>query len=615
MKITEARRRLLCLLVIGGIMWSTAGCGVKTAVQNEKAASAATADEDAPEPALKPLKGAYLEISLGSPAPHHGLPLHAAHSPSLLDLLRVLQKAQGDKKIKGLVLNTADFAGGREFVWELRSALESFKGAGKRIVAFIDDADLDRYLLASVADVIVMDRTGSLTLTGYVYGRGYLRQTLEKLGIGARELRYLDYKSAAETFTRDSLSEADRLQYNAYLDDVFGLTKATLMRARSWSGEQFDAILNQEFLFSASAAQSRGLADRLGREEALREAIEALEGRRAETILSYGGEGLLAGRRRREYRIPSRFKGRLFAQEIAVIRAEGETSMDRGMGVRELARTIREIAARPAVQAMVIRVDSPGGSAEAADYVAQAIREARELLPVVVSMGSVAASGGYWASMYADHITASPYTLTGSIGVIATWFYEKGVYDTLGVSVDALRRGAHGDLFTGIFLPRRDLTADEEERYRRYILDLYSEFTAKVAEGRKMDAERVESLAQGRVYSGLEAQRLGLTDSVGGLSEALDKARELAEIPAKKRVVYREYPKPDLWDALRDMLPGGLGAAVRGSAYPGLDALSTEAGLPLGLVAALWEQLRYRIACNGRAMPVLPLAEAAGLSW
>ena len=600
---------------MGGIMCSTAGCGVKTAVQNETAVSAATADEAAPEPALKPLKGAYLEISLGSPAPPHGLRLPASHSLSLLDLLRVIQKARYDKKIRGLVLNTADFAGDREFIWELRSALESFKGEGKRIVAFIDDADLDCYLLASVADAIIMDRTGSLTLTGYVYGRGYLRQTLEKLGIGARELRYLDYKSAAETFTRDSLSDADRLQYNAYLDDIFGLTKETLMQARSWSGEEFDTILNREFLFSATAAQTRGLVDRLGREEALREAIEALEGRRAETILSCGGEGLLAGRHRREYRIPSRFKGRLFAQEIAVISAQGETGMDRGMGARALARTIRETAARPAVQAMVIRVDSPGGSAEAADYVAQAIREAREQIPVVVSMGSVAASGGYWASVYADHITASPYTLTGSIGVIAAWFYEKGVYDTLGVSVDALRRGEHGDLFTGIFLPRRDLTADEEERYRRYILDLYGEFTAKVAEGRKMDAEQVESLAQGRVYSGLAAQRLGLTDSVGGLAEALDKARELAEIPGKKRVVYREYPKPALWDKLWDMLPGGIGAAVRGSVYPGLGVLGADAGLPLGLAGALWDQLRYRIACNGRAMPILPLTEAAGLSW
>jgi protease-4 len=549
----------------------------------------------------------YLELNLNNQTARNYL--RSSRSQPLLDILRVIRQAERDKNIRGMVLNISGFSADRAVLWELRSALESFKAGGKRICAFISHADLDLYSLASVADKIVMDEQGGLTLLGYVYGRAYLQHTLEKLGVGVRELRYLEYKSAAETYTRDRLSEADRRQYEVYLEDIFSLTRDTLMKARSWSLEEFDTILNKEYLYSAKAARERGLVDRIGRDKALAEALTELEGAAVTSFTLYGDPATsLLGYKNPPYRLKR--GGGLFrsAPRIAVVYASGQTDLERGMGARSLARIIRETSEKRSVKAMVVRINSPGGSAEAADYVAEAIRYAKERIPVVVSMGPVAASGGYWAAMYASHITASPYTLTGSIGVIGSWFYDQGLNEKLGLTVDAIRRGDHADLMTGVILPRRDLNAEEEARYRTYILDLYGEFTAKVAAGRKMEPEQVEAAAQGRVYSGLGALHAGLIDSIGGLADAVAAARSLAEIPGKKQVVYDEYPRPRFFDKVISRfaaaVPQGAGipALLKGISFPG-SALADMETLA---------DLEYRISQNGRVMPLLPLA-AGGL--
>jgi protease-4 len=225
-------------------------------------------------------------------------------------------------------------------------------------------------------------------------------------------------------------------------------------------------------------------------------------------------------------------------------------------------------------------------------------------------MGSVAASGGYWAAMYASHITASPYTLTGSIGVIGSWFYDNGLNSKLGFTMDSLQRGLHADLLTGIILPRRDMSAEEEARYRAYILDMYSAFTAKVAGGRNMDIAKVEAAAQGRGFSGRAAREAGLIDSIGGLSDAIRIARNLAQIPENKKVLYSEYPKPKFIDKVLEWLPlasvFGGGTAAGGAGYGNaVDAAAFVADL--FFPAPLLEDLRYRIAHNGRVMPILPI--------
>jgi protease-4 len=565
------------------------------------------APEQAPPEDRAPLSGSYLELCLGRRRPIPAYSGKARPGPDTsLELFKLVERARRDRRIRGLALNLAGFSADRAVLWELRKILESFKapggrpGAGgrKKIVAYLSQGDLDLYCLASAADRIVLDPVGALNFFGYLYGRGFFRRTLEKTGVGVRELRYLKYKSAQETFTRDSLSEADQEQYGAYLDDTFALTRALLSESRSFSGEDLDRIINDEYLYSAGLAKERGLVDYTGRGEALQEAVRELEGGRVRSWFRWGDArfSLLPAGEAGKGEEPRPYfpeSGGIFKprDEIALLRARGQTDLERGMAARTLAPLIREISRRKAVKALVLRLESPGGSAEAADHIDQAVLEAKKRIPVVVSMGAVAASGGYWAAMNASSIVASPYTLTGSIGVISAWFYDRGLYDKLGLGVDTLSRGAHADLMAGILIPRRDLSEDEEQRFRRLILDLYAVFVAKVAEARNLSPQAVEAAAQGRVYSGSGALKAGLVDRLGGLAEALERARELAEIPPDRRIRYNEYPKPRFIDKI--------------SARFGLPAPPLSAGIPAPLLR--WEDLWYRLSRNGEAMPILPL--------
>ncbi|MDR0290622.1 MAG: signal peptide peptidase SppA [Treponema sp.] len=535
----------------------------------------------------------FVELNLNNQAVQNMM--RSVRPKPALEVFRVIERAGNDRRVSGIILNISAYQAGPETLWELRNALEKFKSKGKKVCAFISNADLDLYCLATVADKIVMDDQGALMMLGYAWGRGYLLHTLEKLGIGARELRYLEYKSAAESYTRDSLSDADRRQYGAILDDIMNLTRSTVTKARSWTDGEFDGFIDNDFFFSARSALERGIVDYTGRKETVLNVVKEISGNpKIETIALYGDTASSLSGSKYLYN-PGRASRLSRPPLIAVIYANGVSDMERGIAARSLARTIEEMSKRRRVKALVIRINSPGGSAEAADYVAEAIKDARERIPVVVSMGGVAASGGYWASMTASHIVATPVTLTGSIGVIGSWFYDNGLNNKLGLTVDLMQRGAHADLTSGVLLPHRDLTPQEEARYQRYMLDLYSDFTAKVAAGRGMDPARVESLAQGRVFSGIGAFEAGLVDSIGGLDDAVRIARELAKIPERRKAVYREFPKPKFWDRMMEHMLSS-NSSIK-------DSSITNMFFP----ASLLEDIRYRIANNGKAMPILPL--------
>jgi len=566
----------------------------------------------------KPLfsQNLFLELNLNSPVMQNMV--RSMHPKPVLEMYRVIERAGSDKKIAGIILNVSSYHAEQDTLWDLRSALEKFKSKGKKICAFIGSADLDLYCLATVADKIVMDDVGILTMLGYSWGRSYIMHSLEKLGIGTRELRYLEYKSGAESYTRDSMSDADRRQYGEILDTVYSLTREKVTRARSWTEEEFDTVLNEEFMFSAKSALARGLVDRIGRKEAVLETVREMAGdSEFDSFYLYGETESSLTESKYIYGPPR--AGSLFKKppRIAVIYAGGMTDMERGIAALNLAQTIKEVSEKKRIKAIVLRISSPGGSAEAADYVAEAIKAAKKKIPVVVSMGSVAASGGYWASMSANHIVASPVTLTGSIGVIGTWFYDKGLNSKLGLTVDSMQRGNHADLMTGVILPRRDLSEAEEARYREYILDMYGGFVARVAENRKMDIEKVESLAQGRVYSGIAAFNAGLVDSLGGLDDAVRIARNLAEIPDDIKVAYREYPKPKFFEKMLDRIVSGMIFSGRAKTSAA-DTASFAANLFFPQPSAagpLLDELGYRISHNGQVMPVLPLESGINAGW
>jgi len=537
----------------------------------------------------------YLELNLNNVYSNNIF----ARTDQPLEVFRVIEKAANDDKVRGIILNIGSFSGDRDYSWELRSALEKFKSGGKKICAFISNADMDVYYLASVADKIVMDELGTLSMLGYSMGRGYVRQTLEKFGIGVRELRYFEYKSAAETYTRDSMSDADRRQYSDYLDDIFNLTRNTLKTARNWTDEEFDIILNKDFIYSAKNALSKNLVDHTGRKDVLCDVIDKLEDGKVDRFALYGDSSSSLTGSKINYTPP---KARGFFSRppvIAVVYADGQTDLQSGMAILGLSEKIRELADNKRVRAIVIRINSPGGSAEAADYFDEAVRYAKQNKPVVVSMGQVAASGGYWAAMNASHIMATPYTITGSIGVIGSWFYDNGLYGKIGLSTDTIMRGAHSDLLTGAFVPYRNLTQLEEERYKNYILDTYRIFIEKVASGRGMEAEKVETVAQGRIFSGTRALEAGLIDSIGTLSDALRMAKKLAEIPEDKTVLYRKYPEPGFFEKLVNRFP-----FVK-ILLKNRNSQTNTASLFTGLF--LSDDICYRLERNGQVMPILPL--------
>ncbi|MDR2729376.1 MAG: signal peptide peptidase SppA [Treponema sp.] len=540
----------------------------------------------------------YLEINLNDTTVQHSI--HSFRPKPALEVFRVIDKASKDKKIDGIILNAGSFYGSREYLWELRDALEQFKSNGKKVFAYISSADMDVYYLVSIADKIIMDEQGTLSMIGYAWGRGYVRHSLEKLGISVRELRYLEYKSAAETYTRDSMSEADRRQYGEYLDNIFNVTRNTIIKARNWTDEEFDEILNRDFMFSAKRALNRKLIDRTGRKDAVIEVINEVDGAKPKRYVLFGdSKSSLMGNNSSYTAAQSGFS-LTRKPVIAVVNASGQTDFDRGMNTWNLSQIIHELAENKRVKAVVIRVNSPGGNAEAADILSETIRYAKQKKPVVVSMGEVAASGGYWVSMNASHITATPYTLTGSIGVIASWFYDNGLGSKLGVTSDFIQHGNHADLMTGFIIPYRDLTAEEEERFKVTVLDLYEEFVTKAAVARNMSVEKIEAAAQGRVFSGAAALEAGLIDSIGGLNSAIKTAKELAKIPEGKKVLYNEYPKQKFFEKLLMRFTLTETLIKKSGTQAGAAAFFTNLLLP-------GSDIHYRIEHNGKAMPILPM--------
>jgi protease-4 len=278
--------------------------------------------------------------------------------------------------------------------------------------------------------------------------------------------------------------------------------------------------------------------------------------------------------------------------QIAVIYALGACAMDEGITARHLVKDVEAVVDDPRVKGIVLRVDSPGGDAIASDYIAEALKKAKGKKPVIVSQGYVAASGGYWLSMYADTIVAAPNTITGSIGVIGGWLYNKSAKESLGISTDFVKAGDHADLgfgmtmpFFGLTLPDRDLTDNERGKMEHSIKSLYKDFVQKVADGRKKSVDTIGAIAQGRVWSGYDGKENGLVDVLGGLSDAIAIAKAKAGIGKDEEVKIVEYPAMGLFN-IDTFAPRLFGIDVKKDATV--------------------EYLKFRLDHNGEPLPMLP---------
>ncbi|MGA2298747.1 MAG: signal peptide peptidase SppA, partial [FCB group bacterium] len=506
------------------------------------------------------------------------------NSKTLLDIIKQIDVAKKDNSVKGILVNISQINTDNEILWEIREKLKDFRSTGKKVIIFMERCGIKEYHLSSVADKIIIDPQGAIRLEGYLLGRSFYKSLLAKIGVGFEEIRLFKYKSAVENFARDKMSEADREQRQALVDAWYETAKTEICNSRGFSPSVFDSLVNGEIAYFPSDAIQKKLVDTTGRwvnAEDIAKKFDKIDGFVESSYLKKENE-------------PFDDKWGEAQKFIAVIYAVGECDMEQGIHARKLVEDVKKAAENNNIKAIVLRVDSPGGDAMASDYIADVVRAYKDKKPIIVSQGFVAASGGYWLSMDAKKIVAAPMTITGSIGVISGWFYDKGMKDSLGISTDFVKVGKYADLgypfqlpLIGIGLPVRDLNDDERGKMENSIKTLYKDFVGKVAAGRNMKPEDVDKIAQGRVWSGVDAKKIGLVDELGGLEKAIQMAKEAAGIPKDGEIDIVEYPKRGFLD------------------FSAL--LSQLFSFNLQAIDNTMDNLKFRLVNNGVPMPVLPM--------
>ncbi len=456
-----------------------------------------------------------------------------------LALARRLREIERDPDIDALAVNLAGARVRPSFAWELREAFLAIRRAGKEIVVHLDRASMLLVYVASAADRVTIDPVGSMRIPGIAMQRTYFAGLLEKLGLGFEELREFEYKSALESLSRTTMSEADREQYGRLVDVIYEAMRDGISRGRGMKPEEFDAAVEEEGILMPAQAVERGLADATGRWSDLEDAFEK-DGAELEKVDWRDSMSSRFAKEERWGRPPS----------IAVVYAEGVCAMDSGIEGRAMAKHLQELAEDSDVRAIVLRADSPGGDPLPADLVASGLAACRNAKkPVVASQGDVAASGGYLIGLESDRLLTTPLTITGSIGVIAAWVWDAGIGAKTGVSADGVQRGSHADLFAGLRvpvidarLPARGLRDDERAMARETIHEMYDAFVSRVATARHRTEAEIEEVAQGRVWMGEDAILRGLCDDMGGLLDAVDGAALRAGIPPDEERTIEQYP-------------------------------------------------------------------------
>ncbi|SDC96324.1 signal peptide peptidase SppA [Williamwhitmania taraxaci] len=446
-------------------------------------------------------------------------------SMGLNEILSNIKKAKTDDNIKGIYLDLDIIPAGFATVQEIRNALIDFKTSKKFIVAYSDVFSQKAYFLASVSDKIYLNPEGELELLGLRSEVLFFKRALDKLGVEPQILRHGKFKSAVEPFMLDKMSPENREQQLTYMGSIWNEVAKGIAQERKLTVEGINAMANNLTIRNGKSAVDNGLIDSLFYKDQLVDQLCKLAG-----VSKEGDLKLVAYN---DYTMsPESKTGKKFTKDkIAVIYASGEIGMGQGgnstIGADGLSKAIADARKDSSVKAIVLRVNSPGGSALASEIIWRELVLAKKVKPLVVSMGDVAASGGYYISAPADVILANPTTITGSIGVFGLMFNaQKAMSDKLGITVDVAKTHAHADMLT-VFRP---LSAEERNVLQNGVEDIYKTFVNRVATGRNMADSKVDSIGGGRVWSGENAKGLGLVDQFGGLSDAILVAAKLAKL-------------------------------------------------------------------------------------
>lgn len=449
---------------------------------------------------------------------------------SLLDAIRALDAAAEDPQVKFVYLKADDMNMDIAVAEEFRAALARFRECGKPVVSYSQGLSAGNYFMASVADKVILNAYGDVMIDGMSSQMMYYKDLIDQLGIDIQLIRHGKYKSAGEPYIKSEPSQENKEQYETMLGTIWGMMADAISSSRDFTAEQFNEWIDNLSISNAETAKEKGLVDELWYDDQVRDYFCTLCDVKKAKDLKYVSLKDYAA---------ARIKSNLRAKEkIAVIYADGEIVMDdhgNGNIGNNFAKEIAKARQDSSVKAVVFRVNSPGGSVQASAAIEREIALLKEFKPVVASYGGYAASGGYWISCGADKIFSDKSTLTGSIGVFGLIpSFGKALRKNVHLNVYEVSTHKHGALATGM----SPLDPEEEAMMQKQIDATYEDFVSRVAAGRGLTTEAVDEIAQGRVWAGGDAIKIGLVDELGGLTDAIRYAASMASLENYRLVTY-----------------------------------------------------------------------------
>lgn len=450
------------------------------------------------------------------------------------NILSNIRLAKNDDKILGIWLDGAELSMAPASAKAIRDALLDFKQSGKWVLASAKSYGQTNYYVASAADRIVLDPTGVVDWNGLSAQKMYFTRALEKLGVEMQILKVGTFKSAVEPYFRTSMSDADRQQTMEFLGGIWDEYKTAVGASRGLSAAQLDALADRFMgLQPAKDQVEAGLVDSLVYTQDVDSLLRVFTGTKDYHLIT---TGMLAQVKRPESKAQDK---------VAVLYLEGEITDEEGDGIvgTEVIKTFKKIRKDDAIKALVLRVNSPGGSANASEQIWRAVQKIKaDSIPVVVSMGDYAASGGYYISCGADYIFAEPTTLTGSIGIFGTIPNVAKLRDKIGVDVDGVGTNKHSDLEGNMIY--KGMNKEEQALMQTMIERGYDLFTSRCAEGRHVEQDYIKSIGEGRVWLGAKGKEIGIVDELGNIDDAIAKAVELAGLETYRLTFYPEVADP-----------------------------------------------------------------------
>ncbi len=449
-------------------------------------------------------------------------------------ILSNIRLAKNNDKILGIWLDGGQLSMAPASAKAIRDALIDFKTSGKWVIASAKNYGQTNYYLVSVADRICLDPTGEVNWNGLTAQKMYFTRLMEKIGVEMQIVKVGTFKSAVEPYFRTSMSDADRLQTMQYLNGIWDEYKAAVAASRHLTETQLNALADRYMgLQSAEENRKAGLVDTIVYCQDMDSLLRVYTGTKDYHMLT---TDKLAQVKRPDSKAKDK---------VAVLYLAGEITDEEGDGIvgKEVVKTLKKIAKDDDVKALVLRVNSPGGSADASEQIWHAIQKIKaDSIPVVVSMGDYAASGGYYISCGADYIYAEPTTLTGSIGIFGTIPNAAKLRDKVGLDIDGIKTNKHADLEANMIY--KGMNAEEFALMQTMVERGYDLFTGRCAEGRHVSQDYIKSIGEGRVWLGVRGKEIGIVDEIGNINDAIAKAVDLAGLECYKLAYYPEMTDP-----------------------------------------------------------------------